>query len=410
MQPVTAGKHLIPDLPSAEELLPYLRRIDAARYYSNFGPLVREFEEKLQSLLRARDPCPEFGEICVAAVASEYGALEIGLRLLGIGPGKRVFVPAITFVASPLAVERMGADAVLADVDHDTWRLGAQSAHAAAERMRIDAVMPVATYGVPVPIDPWDEFSRDTGIAVLIDAAAAFEVQVVPRYGLVAHSFHATKPLGIGEGGALITRDSALIERARRYSNFGLMDGIAQVDGTNSKMSEYHAAVGLAQLERWTDIKLKRSRLLASYLTKLASISEVAEPQRELAEAIPYLLMVLLKRPVATEVAERAKRVGLAAHRTYLPPLYSHSRFQHLMIVNAEGFGLPAHVSTLDKCAHMPTAEWLSARLLGLPFHHLMSESDVATTVGTLRRLADAPPTPTLSPEPGGLAYGRMQL
>lgn len=399
MQSITAGKHLVPDMPSADELQPYLRRIDAARYYSNFGPLVREFEEKLQGLLRARDPCPEFGEICVATVASGHSALEIGLRLLGIGPGRRVLVPAITFAACPLAVERIGAEAVLADVDHDTWRLGARTAHGAADGMRIDAVMPVATYGVPVPIDPWDEFSRDTGIAVLIDAAAAFEVQVVPRYGLVAHSFHATKPLGIGEGGALITRDSALIDRVRRYSNFGLVDGVAQVDGTNSKMSEYHAAVGLAQLERWTDIKLKRARVLSSYLAKLATLAEVAEPQRELSQAIPSLLMVLLKRPIATEVAARAKRVGLAAHRSYLPPLYAHPRFQHLMTVNAEGFGLAADVSSVDRCAHMSTAEWLGARLLGLPFHHLMTESDVATSIRILTRLADVP-TPTSSPEP----------
>ena len=105
-----------------------------------------------------------------------------------------VLVPAVTFPACPLAVRHAGAEAVLADVDAESWQLTPKTAWRAAENMPIHAVMPVAVYGVPVPAKEWDQFTEDTGIPVIIDAAAALESQELPKKCLVAHSLHATKP------------------------------------------------------------------------------------------------------------------------------------------------------------------------------------------------------------------------
>src|SRR5580692_12374109 len=96
------SRYLVPDLPSANELMPYLKRIDDARWYSNFGPLVCEFEDRLLSLLAEGDALPEAGSIHLTTLISGYQALEVALRLAGIGRGKRVLVPAITFSACPL--------------------------------------------------------------------------------------------------------------------------------------------------------------------------------------------------------------------------------------------------------------------------------------------------------------------
>src|SRR5262249_23945660 len=161
------------------------------RWYSNFGPLVCEFEEKLRLLLSDKEPVPYARPIHLTTLASGHCALEIGLHLSGIGSGKRVLLPAMTFPSCPLAVLHTGAEVVLAGVDFNSWTLTPQIARTAAEHTRVDAVMPVAIYGIPLPTAEWDKFELETGIPVLIDAAAAVDVQLVPKRGLVAYSLHA---------------------------------------------------------------------------------------------------------------------------------------------------------------------------------------------------------------------------
>ena len=154
----TLSKYLIPDLPTADDVMPYLRRIDHNRWYSNFGPLVCEFEERLLSRLSAEQPkALTESPIYLTTLASGHHALEVALRLSGVGPRATVLVPALTFVSCPLAVQHTGAEALLADVDPSNWTLTPAIATAAVERMTIDAVMPVSVYGVPLPADDWDK-------------------------------------------------------------------------------------------------------------------------------------------------------------------------------------------------------------------------------------------------------------
>lgn len=380
-------KYLIPDLPSSEEVLPYLRRIDQARWYSNFGPLVCEFEDRLRSLLSAADPQSHLRPLHLTTLVSGHHALEIGMALSGVGPGKTVLLPAVTFPSCPLAVQNIGATPLLGDVDPNTWSLTSAIARAAASHTRIDAVMPVAVYGVPIPTAEWDQFSQDTGIAVVIDAAAAVEAQRIPQYALVAHSLHATKPFGIGEGGALVGRAPDVIASARRYSNFGMIDRQSHVAGSNAKLSEYHAAVALAQLDRWPDVKKSRSSLLQTYVECLRPLMDYVALQPSIETAVVCNLMLRLKQPMADVILSDAKRIGLALHRTYLPPLYRHPHFQQLSVVDTDGAVLSGQADTFIKQAHMPNSEMLLAHLIGVPFHPFMTGNEVASVVETLSSL-----------------------
>ncbi|MFL6603918.1 MAG: DegT/DnrJ/EryC1/StrS family aminotransferase [Steroidobacteraceae bacterium] len=378
-------RFLIPDLPLADDTLRYLRRADSTRWYSNFGPLVCEFEERLRSELSASDPSPRAGDIHLTSVVTCTHALEIGLRLTDIGPGKRVLVPALTFPASALAVQHTGAEVLLADVDPADWSLTPTIARAIASRVQIDAVMPVAVFGVPLPVPAWDEFTSETDIPLVIDAAAALETQVVPARGLVAYSLHATKPFGIGEGGVLVGRSSDLICKGRQYSNFGLIDRISCMEGTNAKMSEYHAAVGLAQLDRWNEIKRKRRDLLGLYNRHLQPLLDDVSLHPAIDEAVVSLLMLLLEAPVAESVMAEGKLHGIAMHRTYLPPLYDHPFFATLNLATTDGMILSRDVEAIERQACMVNCERLQRRLLGVPFHAFMCEEDVATVVHHLR-------------------------
>jgi dTDP-4-amino-4,6-dideoxygalactose transaminase len=218
-----------------------------------------------------------------------------------------------------------------------------------------------------------------------MDAAAAVESQQIPRYGLVAHSLHATKPFGVGEGGLLVSRDFDAISRARQYTNFGMIDRICRANGSNTKMSEYHAAVGLAQLNRWGDVKQRRTLILETYQHHLRSLSGYMWLHPCVDVAVASCLMLHLGKPVAEQVAARGKEVGIGFHRTYLPPLYYHPYFNQLSLFDSNGSELPGSANDEQKRNHMSSSERLRAHLIGVPFHPFIDDSDVATVLGFLR-------------------------
>lgn len=241
-----------PRLPSAEALFPYLHRIDASRVYSNFGPLAGELEERLASLLSL----PAEG---IVLAASGYAAL-VGTILATAGrAGARrlAVVPDHTFVATALAAEQCGYGILLADVDESTWALSPERLGEHPRLAEVGLVVPVTPYGRGVSQQAWLAFRERTGIPVVIDGAASLESACRAADRLlgpipVALSFHATKSFATGEGGAAVSTDPELVARILRALNFGFYDSRdCTTSSFNGKMSEYHAAVGMAELDGW---------------------------------------------------------------------------------------------------------------------------------------------------------------
>ncbi len=244
-----------PALPSAEQLLPYLKRIDTSRVYSNFGPLSVELQDRIAAMI-SRSSCS------VICTSSGTSALIAGI-LATAGPAtdrrRYAIVPALTFPATAIAAERCGYLPYLVDVDPTTWHLDPQKLMRHPLLQDIGLVLPVATFGKPVPIAPWLRFKKETRIPVVIDGAASFAAAATtPRSYLgkipTAISFHATKSFGVGEGGCIAWSDADADRRVCEALNFGFYDMRYCVSSSsNGKMSEYHAAVGLAELSNWTD-------------------------------------------------------------------------------------------------------------------------------------------------------------
>ena len=346
--------------------------------YSNFGPLNGLFEQKLTGLLGAAN-----GELRLTTVMTCYHALQIGLQLLDLPEGAKVLVPAVTFPACPQAVRHAFAEPVLGDVDPVTWQLTPAIARRVATRMKLAAVMPVAIYGIPVPSAEWDEFANETGIPVIIDAAAAVESQTIPQRCLVAHSLHATKPYAIGEGGLLVSRDPQLIVRAKQISNFGTHLRMTLQDGTNAKLSEYHAAVGLAQFARWQGIKQRRKAVFGLYRQAIAAAGLPLRFQAGIDDAIVGALMLQSDAGAAETIHAALQDAGIAAHRMYLPPLYEHPYFSSRMVVSADGENYTG-TDALRKAGLMTGSEILNRSLFGLPFHSALSEADIAYVIERL--------------------------
>ena len=207
-------------------------------------------------------------------------------------------------------------------------------------------------------------------------AAAAIETQRYPKRGLVAHSLHATKPFGIGEGGLVITYDPDLADRAHQMTNFGTMGRITQMSGENAKMSEYHAAVALAQLNRWEGIKARRAAVYAKFKEELKPACGIAHLPLVFDTAIVSSLMLRVKEVDAALLAGKLLAKGLPIHRTYLPPLYMHPHFAGAEIANAQGTLITAQDERLRQ-AHMPGSQELHETLIGLPFHPMMEPQEI---------------------------------
>lgn len=238
-------------LPTADRLLPYLRIIDEAHHYANRGALVCQLEERLGALI-AGSGCAVMSASC-GTTALQAAILAQAGRATTARP--YAMIPGHTFVATAMAAEACGYQPVFVDVDAEDWMMDALALRKHNLLDQAGIVIPVAPYGRVPAQAAWSDFARDTGIPVVIDAAASFEaLTTIAGAGdiPVVLSFHATKAFSTGEGGAVIWSDIDGLARIAQALNFGfLYSRQSRSAGLNGKMSEYHAAVGLAGLDAW---------------------------------------------------------------------------------------------------------------------------------------------------------------
>ncbi len=261
-------------LPQTDRLVPFLRRIDATRTYTNWGPLACELERRLSE---------HFGlaEGCVVSASSGTTAL-VGAILATAGRATRdrplAIVPAFTFAATAVAVEQCGYRPYLVDVNPDTWMLDADRLADHPRLSQTGVVVPVSALGRPVSQNPWAAFRLRTGIPVVIDGAASFEsLSDQPQQCIgdvpISLSFHATKTFATGEGGAVILADPHRAGLVTEALNFGFFaNRESRAASTNGKMSEYHAAVGLAEFDGWPAKRLAFQAVADRYRQRLDSV------------------------------------------------------------------------------------------------------------------------------------------
>lgn len=260
-----------PLLPEAKHITPYLERIDKNRWYSNFGPMEREFQQRLATHFNLT---PADVVTCSSATA---GMISV-LRALHRPKGSLCIMPSWTFVATPASAIAAEMTPYFMDVDDKTWALDPEKVKEEVKRIKgvIGAVIVVAPYGKAVDLDAWAKFSAETSIPVAVDAAAGFDAFTQARFNHipVVVSLHATKVMGIGEGGFIVTRDHGLARHVQEQTNFGFYTRHISTPGINSKMSEYAAAVGLAALDVWPEHRQRWVTVIDKYLAAFQPLAE----------------------------------------------------------------------------------------------------------------------------------------
>jgi dTDP-4-amino-4,6-dideoxygalactose transaminase len=230
-----------PHMPRAKDLIPYLERLDETYRYSNFGPLVTELEMRLIEYL---DDDGLSLSTCNSATTGIQGLIETSAE----GTGGAWTLPSWTFSATTAAVIGSRSVPNFTDVnEHDMWL----SNHDDSKNL-----IAVAPFG-DSPVTGFAIPSK----SIIIDAAASFDSLTKIKWPsgfdwAVVVSLHATKTLGAGEGGFVFSRNSQWIKSFREWTNFGFdAFRVSGSLGSNSKMSEYHAAVALASLDMWPETK-----------------------------------------------------------------------------------------------------------------------------------------------------------
>ena len=352
---------LKPQLPPAASLQPYLESIDARRWYSNAGPMVTELEEQLSHRLG-------FANRGVVTAANATVGITVALLARRVPAGSLCIVPSWTFVATPHAVRAAGLMPWFHDVDRRTWALNPDDVMETLKRIPkpVGALVVVSPFGAPIDIEAWQEFENHTGILVVVDAAAGFDTARPSRIPLVV-SLHATKILGAGEGGFISSTDARLLERFRAGCNFGFQgERIAMLPALNAKMSEYHAAVGLASLALWRETRQQHARITEWYR-----------------HVIPQLPLVSLQPGYGNGWVSATTSIKL--------PLRSAARIAaHLRGAGIEtkawwGEGCHRMPAFLD-CPRgaLPVTEELGTRVLGLPHFPDIQKRDVDRVTDTL--------------------------
>lgn len=262
-EPLHVGR---PNLANRAAFLERVNEVLDKQWLTNNGPMVQEFERRIASRVGVKH--------CVAMCNATI-ALEIAIRALGLSG--EVIVPSWTFVATAHALYWQGITPVFADIDPATHNLDP----AAVRRMitpRTTGIIGVHLWGRAAPIEELQAIADAHGLKLMFDAAHAFgstyKGRSIGRFGACeVFSFHATKAFNTMEGGAVVTNDDALADAMRLMRNFGFKgyDNVIH-PGTNGKMIEMCAAMGLANLEAFDDVIETNRRNHAAYKQALAGI------------------------------------------------------------------------------------------------------------------------------------------
>jgi dTDP-4-amino-4,6-dideoxygalactose transaminase len=350
-----------PRLPTTARLRPYLEKIDQSRIYTNFGPLAVAFEERLAAHF-------SLPPRTVLTVANCTLGLTLALLAQRAAPGTLCVVPAWTFVATAQAAVLAGLVPYFVDVDPATGALDTTSLSSLIRDApnQVGAVMPVAPFGQPLEIRAWDHFRSRTGVPVVIDAAAGFD-SLQPGDTPAVVSLHATKALGAGEGGFVVSTDPALIWEIRARSNFGFAGTReAVVMAANAKFSEYHAAVAHAALDEWANARSEWFACAGAYRRALRAKMGF-ELQRGFGEAWVASTCVVKVPNDGAEYVERE--------------LWR----RHIMTRRWWGDGAHAHAATLHyPRAHLQATEALAKATIGLPFYRDATSAEIDQVCGGL--------------------------
>ncbi|PHR59486.1 MAG: aminotransferase DegT [Arcobacter sp.] len=302
-------------MPDKEKYISYIDKIYESGWVTNNGPLVQELESRLAKFLGVKN---------IVLVSNGTVALEIAYRLLKL-KGEVITTP-FSFVATTSSLVSNGLKPIFCDIDKESLNLDPKKLE---ERItdKTSAIVPVHVFGNACEVESIEKIADKHNLKVIYDAAHAFgenyKNESLLNYGDVSTlSFHATKIFHSIEGGALIINDDRLVQDARYLINFGI-DGPETVKalGTNAKMNEFEAAMGLCVLDEIELIQEQRKELYERYFNALTGIVEIQKKNENCTNNHAYFPILFKNEQQLLRVVKILKDNGINPRRYFYPSL-----------------------------------------------------------------------------------------
>lgn len=350
-----------PFLPPKEEYDKYIEGIWERNWLTNHGPLVNELEHRLKDYL-------ELDHLLFTANGTL--ALQIAIKALDV-KGEVITTP-FSYVATTSSLVWEGCTPVFADIDPQTLNIDPAKIEAAITP-QTTAILATHVYGNPCDVEAIADIAQRHSLKVIYDAAHAFGTMYndksVLTYGDISTlSFHATKLFHTVEGGAVVTPNPELLKQMAYLRNFG-HDGPYNfaLAGINAKNSEFHAAMGLCNLDHINDILAHRKMLKAHYDAGLSGLNiarPLIHPQADWNCA--YYPVLFGDEKALLKIATALEQQYVYTRRYFYPSLNT--------------------LSYLNGTASLPHSEFAAHRVLCLPMYHTLSKEEVDMIATVVRR------------------------
>ena len=345
----------MPTLAPLAEVDAYMEKIWASGVMTHNGPLVQQFE---------RDFSSWSGVEKTVAVCNGTLAIQLAIRALGLPNGGEIITTPFTFIATISSILYEGYKPVFVDIDPETLNIDPEKIEAAITDKTV-AILPVHVFGNPCDVKAIDAIAAKHNLKVIYDAAHAVGVKVDGRsiftYGDVsATSFHATKLLNTSEGGGVIAKNPEVDEHLRELRFFGYNSAKDVVRiGTNAKMTEVNAAIGLANLKYMDAILSDRHTKYNLYKQILSGIPGIRFQKIDESCNCSYFPIILSSEMLLEKVDSALKANNIFARRYFWPSVNTYKT----ICPDDEGV--------------CPLSEDIANRILCLPLYYTLSTSNV---------------------------------
>jgi dTDP-4-amino-4,6-dideoxygalactose transaminase len=353
--------------PWAEDVRGAVSRVLRSGWFI-LGPEVQAFEREFAEALGARH---------AVSVGNGTDAITLALLGLGIGPDDEVVTSPLSAAFTSLAISRLGARPVHADVEPDTLTLSVDAIARCLTR-KTRAIVPVHLYGNAADVESILELARDHGLEVVEDACQAHGARLskgaLGTFGKAgAFSFYPTKNLGaLGDGGMIVTDDAALADRLRRLRNGGQSSRYVHDEiGFNSRLDELQAAILRAKLPHLEAENVKRRAHASLYQARLRGAPVELVRVRDGCTSARHLFVVRTRE--RDRLAEHLKARGVQTLVHY--PIPTHLQPAYLGLGQGEG-----------SC---PTAEQAAREILSLPLYPALAPEAVERVASSIREFSD---------------------
>lgn len=347
-----------PYLPNRKSLDKYIDGIYQRNWLTNNGPLVQELTQRLEEYLGVEN---------LLLVSNGTLALQVAYQALGLtrsdeGTTVEAITTPFTFVATASSLKWEGIEPVFVDIDPESWCLNPYNIQSAiTPRTRV--ITPVHVFGNACEVEQIQSVAEKNGLKVVYDAAHAFGVnykgESLLKWGDASTlSFHATKVFHTVEGGAIVFKHKADLHKARALINFGIIesDKISEV-GANAKMSEFQAAMGLANLDEMSNNMKLREGVWEEYHRRLQGSCVMQRRRTNISNNYAYFPVLFRDEQRLKCAIETLRENGIVIRRYFHPSLNT--------------------VDAISSIVHpMPFSEKISQRIACLPLYTSLSGKD----------------------------------